>query len=181
MRKVTPLSVASLNTNTKNINTVNSHSFPMGDETINPSENSAVSLATTLTEFEEWRRKKINPAEAIPDVLWDKLFALADIYSPVKVRSLFNISNKQFQKKWEEKFSTNNIPINNANPGPTFNHTNFPAELCEVKIKPSTYQSQPLPNAKTMVVEFHREDGRRMILHITQDAIPLLLQDFFKG
>ena len=139
-----------------------------------------ISLDATLSEFKQWRNNKSHLGAPNPDTLWKKLFYLADVHSAVTIRSLFNISTKQYQKKWEEFHSTSkqeSPPAEALNS----NKTKFPPEICEIKLKPSPYEAEPLPYPKTMVVEFYRTDGQRMSIHITQDSITEVLQAFFKG
>lgn len=139
-----------------------------------------ISLDATIAEFKQWRNSKSHPGAAIPDALWKKLFHLANVHSAVTIRSLFNISTKQYQKKWEEFHSTSkkeSPPTEALNS----NKTKSQVEICEIKLKPSSYEAEPLPYPKTMVIEFYRTDGQRMSIHITQDSITEVLQAFFKG
>lgn len=170
MQNVTPIPTAALNVNSERVNSATSQISP--------------TLDAVLAEFEQWRAHKPKLASPIPGALWEKIFQLAKIHSPTKIRALFNISTKQYQKKWEEKNSSTKEILSSTttiSPIPVATPTANSPELCAIKLKPSTYQSQPLPSAKTIVVEFCREDGRRMSIHTTQDSISILMQDFFKG
>lgn len=137
--------------------------------------NKNVSLDAVLKEFEEWRVNKPHAGTPMPDEIWLKLFELAELYTKAKVRALFGINNKQFAKKHEELVG---VPKQTKQPP-----ISMPPSLCEVKITPkkSTYQPQPLPSGKTLVVEFCRADGRVMKIHTTQDSILTLMNAFLCG
>jgi hypothetical protein len=125
-----------------------------------------------IEEFSKWRANKKKSAEPIPNQLWEKIFALEEIYSSAQLRRIFNISIGQYHKKFAELRPF----VDTA----TTKETQTPVpQLCQVTIKRNPYEQAPLPSAKTLVVEFCRSDGRIMKIHTTQDSIPTLMNTFF--
>jgi len=145
--------------------------------TLEQNSHSQPSLENVLKEFEEWRKNKKHSATPIPDQLWHKVFDLAEIYTELKVRAIFGINTQQYSTKYKVLRSSKCA-------APEQIAKEDSPELCEIKIKPTTkkkssYQPQPLPSAKTLVVEFCRADGRVMKIHTTQDSIPTLMKAFY--
>lgn len=137
-------------------------------------------FATTLSLFEKWRNSKKKISEPIPDELCQKIFLLEKFYPPVQLRRLFNLSARQYETKREKYFPTDKKAMAAKNVNAHVNPTKeAPPKLCEIKIKPDNpYAPEPLPSAKTLVVEFCRSDGQIMKIHTTQDSIPTLMHTF---
>ena len=151
-----------------------------------------------LQDFSHWRVNKKKPAEPIPHKLWHQIFELEDWYTPSELRSFFSVSTKQYSSKKEALGGRQNLAIIKES---TYENTKNPLEVtedytpqfCEAKLKNETkaspksnvksklYALEPLPSAKTLVVEFCRHDGQIMKIHTTQDSIPTLLQTFLGG
>ena len=63
------------------------------------SSTSAVTLDGVMKDFAKWRsNKKAQPS--IPDSLWASVFTLSDEIDAGKLRVLFGLNTKQYQKKW---------------------------------------------------------------------------------
>jgi len=150
-------------------------------------------LVQALGAFSKWRAAKTTPAERIPSELWQQIFALEKYYSATQLRSFFSLSSQQYKSK-KNIFSYNanqNLQQQNLDgTTSTASVINSP-QLCQVNIKkePKTkekgklnlYKKEPLPSAKTLVVEFCRSDGQVMKIHTTQDSISTLMQTFLGG
>ena len=137
-------------------------------------------LGAALNAVEQWRSNKKNNRESFPEELCRQIFSLEPFYSSMQLRRFFKISGSQYRAKREKYFpydkkaaTAKNVNVN-ANPTKT-----APPKLCEIKIKPDNpYAIEPLPSAKTLVVEFCRSDGQIMKIHTTQDSIPTLMHTF---
>lgn len=141
-------------------------------------------LMSVLNTFEQWRKNKKTSAEAIPDELCRQIFALESYYSAGKLRRCFGLSTRQYHSKREKYFPTHIKPAveetSKQKPAAEMTPPLSPPKLCEIKIIPANpYTPDPLPSAKTLVVEFCRSDGRIMKIHTTQDSIPTLMHTFF--
>lgn len=155
----------------------------------------ALALAQALDGFSAWRANKSKLSEAIPDELWSKVFALETFYSSTQLRTYFNLSARQYSAKKAdfrlpgiasaEQASQTALPKAPSSPIPI-------PSLCQVTLqkepkaananeKKSPYALEPLPSAKTLVVEFCRSDGQVMKIHTTQDSIRTLMQTFLGG
>lgn len=129
-------------------------------------------LSSLLEEFAQWRASKNNPADPIPDALWEKVFQLEKTYPCAALKQLLNISTKQYKHKVAQ------LNVNNTRPDTP---KGSPQKLCQVTVKKEPYQHDALPSGKTLIVEFCREDGKIMKIHTTQDSIPTLMKTFFGG
>lgn len=152
---------------------------------VNKSTKADQVLISVLNAFEQWRKNKKTNAEAIPDELCRQIFALESHYSAGKLRRCFGLSTRQYHSKREKYFPSHIKPVVvetiKQKPAAEMAPPLPPPKLCEIKIIPeSPYATEPLPSAKTLVVEFCRSDGRIMKIHTTQDSIPTLMHTFFR-
>lgn len=155
-------------------------------EEIKNTDKSDQALSSALNAFEAWRvlNKKNKGTVPIPEELWRQIFSLETFFTGVQLRRFFNLSNRQYNTK-RDKFVPNaliktNITKSIDNMAPIKAPIATP-ELCPVKLKKekSPYALEPLPSAKTLIVEFCRQDGKSMKIHTTQDSIPTLMRQFF--
>lgn len=152
-------------------------------EKVKITEEAEQSLITVLTAFKQWRKNKKSPSEPIPEALCRQIFSLEAYYPSLELRRFFNLSTRQYQSK-REKYFPNGIKASatESTELETGKSPKEPPKLCEIKIKPgSAWAHEPLPSAKTLVVEFCRSDGKIMKIHTTQDSIPTLIHTFFEG
>ncbi len=142
------------------------------------SNDGAAALLSTLNEFTQWRTQKKTPAEKIPDELWLKLFSHETTHSIPQLRSIFNVTNKQYEQNQNRLLANTETQKNEAKESSLSNEL---PKLCEVTLKAAPenpYKPDALPSGKTLVVEFCRSDGQIMKIHTTQDSIPTLMQSF---
>jgi len=158
----------------------------MSDDTTNNIHRlPTASIDDVLKEIEDWRVKKPNASTAIPDTLWQKIFALAKTHTASKIRSLLGISTKQYNTKYEQMFAhakADKEQCSNQTPADLI-------DLCQVKTSPlpppprsatSPYKSLKIPASNTIVAEFYRSDGRIMKIHSTSESFSCLIQAFFQ-
>ena len=133
-------------------------------------------LIQALNGVANWRANKKKPAEPIPHELWFQIFALEEWYPPSQLRSFFSVSTKQYAVKKEALMSEQNevskaaLKPEKAKASKSSVKQDTP-QLCGVNIikenkatkkshaKINPYALEPLPSAKTLVVEFCRSDG----------------------
>ena len=138
-----------------------------------------LSLADVLQAFEQWRAAKTNPGEPIPQALWQQIFALEKSFSSAKLRTLFGISQAQYQKKYLEFYPAAKVDA----PLPAASSAATPFTFCEVKpARTSVYQSSPVPIPEPpLIIEFCRPDGQIMKIYTSTDRLNALLTQFFAG
>lgn len=155
-------------------------------------ENSQSRLTATLMAMANWRKNKSSAGEPIPDELWQRIFALEDTLPISQLRAVFNLSTNQYANKRAKLLE----PKANSVTVSTDTQRQATTEFCEVKLKPedvtsavpkaklstpSPYTLEALPQAKTLIVEFRRQDGAIMKIHTTQDSIAVVMHNFFEG
>ena len=148
------------------------------------SSTSAITLDGVMKDFTQWRsNKKSQPS--IPDSLWASIFTLSEEIDAGKLRVLFGLNTKQYQKKWAQL--RGNGGSSNASRLPEKKQASGtvpPADaFCEVTplplngkpIKPVAFERP----AHTYLVEFCRSDGRVMKIHATHQHLGDLMASFF--
>ena len=155
-------------------------------------------LSNALAAMVHWRNHKANASDPIPDEIWSQIFALENAFPVPQLRSLFNLSTKQYagkrMKLIEAAMKPASSSLSQSEPAEQ-------TEFCKVTLKPeatmekaaaipkaklsapapSPYALEALPHAKTLIVEFCRQDGAIMKIHTTQDSIAIVMQNFFDG
>jgi len=143
-----------------------------------------LSLDIALQQFKDWRANKKNRAATIPEELWDRIFDFSELYKPITLCSLFGISKAQYNKQQALRVSQAHQRVHKQESEPKEVHSvpdSNSSPFCKIKVVPpqSSYQSQPLPTPKTMIVELCRQDGQIMKIHTTQDSIDVIIKTFF--
>ena len=146
-------------------------------------------LVDTLGAFAAWRTTKTNSAEPIPDHLWHAVFQLEAYFSRAQLRRYFHLNTTQYTSRRNALLPNNEAVTQPASEDMTGVPPLIePPTLCEVTVKnkksskkANPYASEPLPSAKTLIVEFCRSDGQIMKIHTTQDSIPTLIKTFLGG
>lgn len=161
-----------------NMNSVTSITPVMNNENNLSSNHSILSLEAVLQQLEQWRATK-DPHKkiSIPDDLWHKIFKLAKLHSPTKIRGLFGISTTQYNKKYEQLYPTQNAkqPVNKT----ALENINF------YEVKPRSSKPMDLepyvPETTTIIVEFCRADGKIMKIHTATNNFNDLINAFYAG
>ena len=154
-------------------------SSTLPDATVSPSGN--IDIATVFQELTQRRETKPqHQAIAIPDALWQKTLLLGQKHGGTKIRALFGISGKQYEKR-HKQFC--------ASPENVTNKKADAIQFCEVKAPvtsenstKSVYKPLEIPHANNVtVVEFCRSDGQIMKIHTTTHNLNTIIHSFFEG
>ncbi len=170
--------------NLDNVTPLNSTSFqqkeqntPSIPEPNNPNTTPALSIDSVLQEMDTWRKNKPNLNELMPDALWEKIFALSNQHSLKRMRSVFGISDKRYQKKYRELHPTES-PSPQATP--TQKPDIPPIDFCEVKTRNPVFEPLNIPT-NTVLVEFARRDGKVMKIHMLSSRLIEIIDAFYVG
>lgn len=160
-----------------NTHTGTGSSLPSANES--PANN--LHIADVFQEITAWRETKHQHKETtIPDALWRKIILLGQKHGGTKIRSLFGISGKQYDKRAKQFCSPS---------GNTPKQDTKAVQFCEVKMPVTsvksttpTYQPSEIPHANNVtVVEFCRSDGQIMKIHTTTHNLNTIIHSFFEG
>ena len=150
-----------------------------------PSETAPERTPTMDAVFKElttWRdTKHKHKQSAIPDTLWHKIIVLGQKHGVIKIRGLFAVDAKQYDKKYKQLFRNVSEPS-----------TVEDVQLCKVNTTPvnakpaepptPVYQARDIPQANNVtVVELCRSDGQTMKIHTTTDNFKTIITTFFEG
>jgi len=143
---------------------------------------SAVTLDSVMKDFVKWRsNKKAQPS--IPDSLWASVFTLNDEIAAGKLRVLFGLNTKQYQKKWAQlrgnggnadSLAEKNQSCESVPPADVFCEA-IPLPVNGKPMKPVAFERP----AHSYLVEFCRSDGRVMKIHATHQNLGDLMASFF--
>src|SRR5271163_2721061 len=103
-----------------------------------PQSQPPLSIDVVFQELQQWRdNRDVHKETSIPEALWKKIFSLAQIHPPAKIRGLFGINSHQYQNKFNQYFPP---PDTAASSKPT---DNDPVKFCQAEVNskpPPLYQ-----------------------------------------
>jgi hypothetical protein len=87
-----------------------------------------MTLEDVKSEFQLWRTSKVNKSEPIPEVLWQKVYAISKNYTQAQICQALKFNCHTFQNNVSRLASTEFIEIP-AVPNPEINN-----DICQIKL-----------------------------------------------
>ena len=162
------------------------HDVSVSDEVSD--SNAGTVLNEALQAIEQWRKTKQSRSASIPPSIWQTIFSLTPHFSDKKLRLLFGLTKKQYEKN-RKKFASqaDDIPPVAA-PSPETDvglefvqvtHTAVPAQGSAPVEKVAWKNTVDWDKCDTVVLEYVRPDGAVLRVHTQQGTSHGFIARFF--